>query len=579
MPQLMKIFTSGDKIGHFEPTEIGDEKVTQQADDYVNYLFLKKNNGYDILNTCFRDALLQKNCFAKVYWCEKENIEKQDYKSLTESQVFKLVSNPKVTVTSQEEVYSENGEVLYNISLKIVDNLKNVVIEALEPENVLVSPDAKSVDKADFIAHRIYKTRSDLINEGFDKDIINSLPVNNSTDNEEELQRGTSDGFNDSSYGSLHKPMDKVEILEAYIRFDYDDDDYAELRKVIIANDKEILYNKEIDEPEIVTGSVIPQSHQFFGKSFSELVEPLQEAKTALLRQMLDNMYQINNVRYAIRGDVNIDDLLNSAVGSPIRMGVDGEIMPQAVQPLGLNSIQALEYFDSIKENRTGVTKYNQGLDADSLNKTASGINRIMNASQERIALVARNLAEGFVKELFQKILKLVCKYQDKAAIIRLRNEFVEIDPIGWNHKMDFSISVGLGTNDKNQEFAYLMQILNMQKEALASLGNGNLTSVDKIYNSLDKICIAAGLKSAEPYFINPKGEEQVQQQQEESPDPRLELEMLKLKQDFELKSKELLLKAKKQSDDKEIAESKLELEGMKIGIDTADKIDQKDYV
>jgi hypothetical protein len=165
-----------------------------------------------------------------------------------------------------------------------------------------------------------------------------------------------------------------------------------------------------------------------------------------------------------------------------------------------------------MKEKRTGITAYNQGLDSNSLNKTATGVAQIMNASQQRIELVARTFAETGVKELFKLVHYLVRTTLTKPDIIRLRNKWVEVDPREWKARKDLSISVGLGAGNKDQQLVHLTSILNMQKEAI-QIG---LTSPEKIFNALAKLTQNAGFKNPEEFWTNPANNPQ--QDQPEKP-------------------------------------------------------------
>jgi hypothetical protein len=225
-------------------------------------------------------------------------------------------------------------------------------------------------------------------------------------------------------------------------------------------------------------------------------------------------MYLANNGRYAISDRVNLDDMLTSRPGGIVRVEGDpmSGIMPLSHPPLPASSFGMVEYMDSMKEKRTGITAYNQGLDANSLNKTASGVAQIMNASQQRIELVARTFAETGVKELFKLVHYLVRTTLTKPDIIRLRNKWVEVDPREWKARKDLSISVGLGAGNKDQQLAHLMSIINMQKEAIGA----GLTSPEKIYNALAKLTQNAGFKNPEEFWVNPANmpEQEGQQQQ-----------------------------------------------------------------
>jgi hypothetical protein len=186
-------------------------------------------------------------------------------------------------------------------------------------------------------------------------------------------------------------------------------------------------------------------------------------------------------------------------------------IMPLSHPPLPASSFGMVEYMDSMKEKRTGITAYNQGLDSNSLNKTATGVAQIMNASQQRIELVARTFAETGVKELFKLVHYLVRTTLTKPDIIRLRNKWVEVDPREWKARKDLSISVGLGAGNKDQQLTHLMSILNMQKEAI-QIG---LTSPEKIFNALAKLTQNAGFKNPEEFWTNPANNPQQQDQPE----------------------------------------------------------------
>jgi hypothetical protein len=202
--------------------------------------------------------------------------------------------------------------------------------------------------------------------------------------------------------------------------------------------------------------------------------------------------------------------------------------MPLVSPPVSPVSFSMVEYMDSAKEKRTGVTSYNQGLDADSLNKTATGISIITQASQERLLLVARLFAETGVKHLFTLVHRLARKHQDKAEVVRLRNEWVEVDPRTWKNRADMSISVGIGTGNKDQQLTHLMTILQAQREGL-QIG---VTTPEKIYNALAKLTQNAGFQNPGEFWVNPST--QPPQQPQPSPEEikvqgQMQIEQMKL--------------------------------------------------
>src|SRR5471032_472891 len=209
----------------------------------------------------------------------------------------------------------------------------------------------------------------------------------------------------------------------------------------------------------------------------------------------------------AVEGQVNLDDLLNRRPGGIVRIKSADALVPIATAPLGGDVFQMIEYIDSVREQRTGVTRYNQGLDPDTLNKTAFGINAIQNAAQQRLELIARIFAETGVKRAFRRILELVCKHQQKPKIVRLRQRWVAMDPREWNDEMDLSVSVGLGTGNRDQQTAQMMNLLQLDQQIVQMQGgvDGPLVTSQNIYNKLSKLVEASGLKTVASYYTDPR--------------------------------------------------------------------------
>ena len=291
-----------------------------------------------------------------------------------------------------------------------------------------------------------------------------------------------------------------IESQEALVKDTYIKLDGERYRVVVLGNT--VLYKEKCEYVPFACITPMIMPHRHIGRSYADLTMDIQLIKSTLIRGQLDNMYLANNGRYAISDRVNLDDMLTSRPGGIVR--VDGDpgtgIMPLSHPPLPASSFGMVEYMDSMNEKRTGITAYNQGLDSNSLNKTATGVAQIMNASQQRIELVARTFAETGVKELFKLVHYLVRTTLTKPDIIRLRNKWVEVDPREWKARKDLSISVGLGAGNKDQQLVHLTSILQMQKEAIQV----GLTSPEKIYNALAKLTQNAGFKNPEEFWINP---------------------------------------------------------------------------
>ena len=534
LPNLLRIFTASDQVVKCEPVKSEDVPLAEQATNYINYIFNKDNNGFSVLYTWFKDALLEKNGIVKVYWDDSSSVEQETYENLNDQEYQLLVDDENVEIVEEESfvdekmkaamdlllveataqgklVADEPTPMLHNCVIKRTSKGGKVKIENVPPEEFLIQRTAKSIETANFVAHRVSKTRSDLIEMGFDREVVENLPTtNNIILNNERLTR-----YSDIDQSPFDNAPDnstaEIEIYECYVRCDMDGDGVAELRKVIVAGESgyEILENMPCDNIPFCSLTPIPMPHRFYGRSVAELVEDVQLVKSTVMRQLLDNMYLTNNNRVAIMdGMVNLDDLLTSRPGGVVRTKQPPSqvMLPMQSQTISQQAFPLLEYLDTIRETRTGITRYNQGLDADSLNKTATGVNAIMTQSQMRMELIARVFAETGIKDLFRRIFELTCKYQDKERIVELNNQFIPVKPTEWRNRFNISITVGLGSGSKEQQIMMLNNILERQLQAFQLQGNREypMVSLKNIYNSLAKIIENAGLKNVENYFVNP---------------------------------------------------------------------------
>jgi len=247
--------------------------------------------------------------------------------------------------------------------------------------------------------------------------------------------------------------------------------------------------------------------------------------------------------------------------------------MPLSHPPLPASSFGMVEYMDSMKEKRTGITAYNQGLDSNSLNKTATGVAQIMNAAQQRIELVARTFAETGVKELFMLVHHLVRTTLTKPDIVRMRNKWVEVDPREWKARKDLSISVGLGAGNKDQQLTHLMSILQMQKEAI-QIG---ITNPEKIYNALAKLTQNAGFKNPEEFWVNPVNNPPPQPQgpsiEEQAIQAQKEIDAMKVQGENARKAAELEERQRKDAADYDMKQRQLAFDEWKAKLENDTKI------
>jgi len=549
LPQLMRVFTSADAVVEFQPVNDGDEKLAKQATEYCNWVFYKDNDGFLILHNWFKDALLQKTGIVKAYWDDKKDVTKEKYENLSDDELLMLMQDQELEVVSQETI--ENSiEVTdpmtgmpavdpmtgmpmmqtnrtHNVKVKKTINNGKVLIENVPPEEFLISKRAKTIQDSPFVAHRRLLTRSELIAMGFDKDIVDTLDTGDTLNFTPDKIARFSRGEQPISNATQDESMEIVEVFECYIKVDYNEDGIAELRRIFYASNQ-ILEDMECDYVPFHSVCPIPIPHKFYGQSLADRALDLQLIKSTVVRQMLDNMYLTNNYRIgAIEGQVNLDDLLTSTAGGVVRMKNPNAIVPITVQSNAAQSFPMLEYLDQVQAKRTGVSDAQQGLSADVLqNVTATAVATMSAASNGKLELIARIFAETGVKSLFKGILQLLCKYQDKARVIKINNEYTPFDPREWDTNYNVTINVGLGTGSRQEQLATMQMILGKQEEIIKGYGLSNpLVSIKQYRDTLAKFVHMAGFKDATAFMndITPEQAQQLAQADQPKTDPTIE--------------------------------------------------------
>lgn len=495
-PSLLKVFAAGDEVVSFTPQGPEDEDQAQQETDYCNYVLMNKNPGFMILHDWFHDALLQKNGYVVVTHEVERRTDRSRYKNLTPEEL-QLVLKQGGEVVERSEDGTE-------VVVQSDGDYGCLRIRVVPPERVVIShihPDL-DLQECPFTEVMEFQTIADLRKEGFEVEDTISDDWRDDGDVVEEVRRREQD-WTDEQNQTGDPSMRNLKVRRIWMRVDWDGDGFAELRYIVIVG-RTILKNEEDDIVPVAAISAIRMPHDHIGISIADIVDDLQRIRTVLMRGFLDSMYLANNGRYGVDVNmVNLDDMLTSRPGGIVRVnGSPNAAMFPLLHPTQSGPIlQAMEFVDVIRENRTGVTRYNQGIDANSLNKTASGITQIMNASQQRIELIARLFAETGVKCLMRIIQALSIKNGRSQEMVKLRNKWIPVDPSAWKRRYDLTVSVGLGVGNKDQNLMHLQNILMAQKEAMPI----GLATPQNIYNSLVKLTQNAGFKNVDDFWTNPE--------------------------------------------------------------------------
>jgi hypothetical protein len=402
---------------------------------------------------------------------------------------------------------------LYDCTLRITREFGVVRVCNIPPEEMLFSRRAKRGD-IPFISHRRRWTYSDLIEQGYDAECLDLIPYDDTTDfNAERVERHRGD----TDFPSYQRRDSGREIWveESYCKFSLSEDGKTtELYRVVTAGKGLVILTRDgkpavecCDEPGFVSICPIPSPHTLVGQSLADLTMDLQLIKSTLIRQMIDNAFLSNWPRIEVADDAvnenTYDDLLTLRPGGIVRTRRLGGVQPMMIPFTADKTFPLVEYLDQTQEVRTGVARHNQGINPDDLNKTATGVSLLQQAAAQRVELFARIFAQG-VEELMRGILRLVTRHQQKEKIIRVTGGWLKVDPKQWREDMPVTVSVGLGTGNRDQMLAHLMQIIQLQGTIVQQQQGvtGPLVYPQNVFDALQALQENAGFKSS--FFADP---------------------------------------------------------------------------
>jgi len=575
MPSLMRIFTAGDRVVKFVPEGPEDEEVAEQATKYVNHVFYKQNDGFMVLYNMFLDALMQKVGIVKHYWEEVEKTTTESYQNLTEQEYSLLQQDEELEVVEHEETVtiSEQAdpftgdivqveEVFHDVTFARTSMEGKVTIENVPPEEFLINRGAKTLEDARFICHRSHKSKSELLQMGFDPDVVEDLPgytggADDITTSQEYMARHAYDSTDVYPNQAAADSEMIVQVYESYVKLDMDGSGISVLHKICHAG-SELLDIEPIDYIPFSTVCPIPIPHKFYGLSVAETVEDIQLIRSTLTRNLLDNMYLSNNGRFqVVEGQVNIDDLLTNRPGGIVRTRSPNALQPIQTPSLQPYSFQMLQYWEDIKSGRTGVNPKTQGLSADVLKThvTTGAVTAALTNAQGRLELIARVFADTGVRNMFKSIYNLIQRYEDRKKVVRLNNNYFQIDPSSWREDLDVDIEVGIGYGDQDvrlqniSNFAGLIEKVGQQTQGMIQ--------PDNVYNLVREIADEMGIKNVDKFISTPPTEPPPPSAQEQLGQMQAQAQMTiaqATQLEAEVKAKELEIKA-----------AKLELERMEV--------------
>lgn len=579
LPGIMRTFMASGRMVDYEPETEADEEFCEQASDLANFVFFRENDGYNVLYNATHDALaVAGDGIVKHWWDDTPVTEISYHTGLIAEQLAEFEEDPDVEILAQEEGETQQVQTIdpmtgepvivpvptFNVKIERTKQSGCIKIEALAPENFEINPEAIDIGDFRYCAHRdTDKTRSDLIAMGFDREKVEALTAFTPGDQTEEGWSRNSAFEGDTFRRANWKSMERIEFRECYLRIDADGDGVAEtVRAWYAGGSNGDVLDWEVCDDEVPFSKVpcYPRPHQFTSESVADRTKDIQQVKTILIRQLLDNLYASNLPMQEVEeGSVLNPDILVSPKFGGVVWKKKGStpLVRHEVPFVADKVIPALEVFNNVVERRTGVSRTSMALDPEVLqNQTATASQLAHDAAYSQVELIARNMAEGW-RKVFRAILRLMVKHQDRPRTIRLRDQFVTMNPKHWNANMDCTINVGLGTGSRDRDLAMLSLVLKEQKETLLGLYQSGATAqaikmLPKISLTQIKMGEAAGIKNADDFFMRFEDEEVQQlaataEEAKAKPPLEVQIKQMELQHDAMMKDKDVQVEGEKE--------------------------------
>lgn len=576
IPGLLRVIFGPDHVVEYAPRNAQTVQEAQQVTGYARWVFEEDNAGLLTTYNVLVDGLVRRIGIYK-WGVDETSTVKAMSGHATESQIeqllqddgFKLtrVTQTQAAVQPTAPILGPDGqqvgqgnpgsEAEYDIEFTYTSNGKRIWIKSVPTDEYIYNREARDTETATLQGHKRRMSTSELVALGISEDVIEENGGDDTSQfDETEIQARMPEDValvKDPDGGEANK---KHLYIENYVRIDFDGDGIAELRKVCtLGPNYYIVENEPASSVPFSIFTPIPEPHTMLGQSYADLTMDLQLLKSSMVRATQDSAAAATFPRMGyVEGHVSVADIMNDAIGGPIRMRQQGDVQAITIPYIGEQILSLIRYTDEVKENRTGQSKGAIGLDADALQSTEkAAAGQIVSATQSREEVLARIFAEQALKPMFRGILELIGEIQPKKQMIKMRGQWTEIDPETWSLNLGVSVNVMLGTAAKEQKLAALEKFAAKQELMLTSLGPDNpIASLTQYANTLRQGVKLLGFPDVDSYFgMPPQGYQPPQPQQQ--PDPkilvaqiqaqsdakRLEFEQMKLKADSAFKQQQ----------------------------------------
>jgi hypothetical protein len=500
---LLETFGGSQDIGQFEPEGPDDVEACRIATDYASYVIYRQNDGFAIFDSVIQDGLKARVGLVKVYWHDEKEHQDEEFDGLDEATVHGLTALDDV-----EDLEAEPDETgLYRGKLtRVVRDQSRVVIEPIAPENFGISPQAKRLKDA-FHYHLELMTKDELKAQGIDVSKLADIPpdadenVDRSTETDERF-RQVDTGFTPDDEEDQEE-LKRYKVYECYTRLQKHPGDRVRLYKVVLVS-KKVLLCEEVDRSPFIAYVPLRIAHSFWGNSFAARVIPTQNARTVLTRGILDHTVVTTNPRYTVLqgGLTNPRELLDNRLGGLVNITRPDALAPLQQSNLNPFVFQTIEMLKSNAEQTTGISSLAQGLNKDAVSSQNSQgmVADLVDLSKQRAKVMARNFAL-FLQELYVEVYRLVVENEDKASVVELAGNWVEVDPRRWIARKAFRVNFHLGTSAAEKEAAKFVEMLAMGSQDPEI---GRMVQAENKYNIATHILRLRGIRNLADVITHP---------------------------------------------------------------------------
>lgn len=558
----------------FEPMAEQDESQAQAESDFVRRM-VERSDGWTVLSEAVHDALLTGNGWLRISVDESEQVTQESYPAGLTDVERMVVSQLRV---EGEQVELEDGD---QLQITRITPTKKLLVECVPPENMLFSlGQVGGLDKQRMVAERRLYSVSQLLELGVSQDDIDQIPDAMPEDWPGSMARSGRYGLDDTD--AVQEAERLKEIYCAYLRLDAGGKNRSELRYMWLGGN-ELLKDEPAEYIPYVTGSAIPMPHRVVGTGIATLLKSIQDGKTEILRNYLDNLSVMNASRVgAVEGMVNMSDLTNGRINGVVRMRSPDAVVPLPSADIGPQAMAGLEYLDQVRVQRTGAAVDLNELQAQIMSSSATAAAGQLAKVEQMAGWYALNLTETLLKPLWLLVHRTLRDRMPEPVGARIRGQWQQTQPGQWQPRETMNITLGMTSAEKAARIMALTQVITQQQQMLQMGAAGVLVDNAKIYSAMCDWIRANDIRQPEEYLIDPSSQQAQQAQQQQAQNQQqqaqqqiqLQQQMMQMQQQFELLKQERDLEYKRWSDmlDAEVEEAKITQTGIATALDAVNK-------